>query len=47
MRDKNRWFLREGQVQMVPQLGAITDGFSMRGKKRWLFNEGQVQMVPQ
>jgi len=32
---------------MVPQLGAITDGFSMRGKNRWLLNEGQVQMVPQ
>jgi len=47
MRGKNSWFLDEGQVQMVPQLGAITDGFSMRGKKRWLFNEGQVQMVPQ
>jgi hypothetical protein len=45
MRGKNRWFLNEGQVQMVSQLGAITDGFSIRGKNRWLLKEGQVQMV--
>ena len=31
---ENRWFLNEGLLQMVPQTGAITDGFSMRGKNR-------------
>ena len=47
MRGKNRWFLNEGQVQMVPQLESITDGFSIRGKNRWFLNEGKEQMVPQ
>jgi hypothetical protein len=42
MRYKYRWFLNEGQEQMVSQRGARTDGSSMRGKCRWFPNEGST-----